>query len=315
MARFRNRTGKGRERGTFSIFDHLSKDGKAKPAELPHSADWIAVWQEPSMSCIIAGIESNACKPEMVYETQTLVDKMKIGKIKGVIQQIPIFASIAHHVRNKWFKPMNAFPGSKSYWIHRYRAGGTSGQGSRGKFAAFKAEIINEFVLRNRIQTVIEYGCGDGSQLMLSKYPSYTGFDVSPEAISTCRKLFSNDETKTFKMMDDYRDETAELTLSLDVIYHLTEEDVFIDHMHRLFDSSARYVIIHSYDDEENQEGTEAHVKHRKFSKWVGAMKPEWRLIRHVPNRYSFSDGADTGLFPDFFIYEKKPAPAGRMVG
>ena len=38
------------------------------------------------------------------------------------------------------------FPGSCRYWEDRYNAEGNSGVGSYGKFAAFKAEVINAFV-------------------------------------------------------------------------------------------------------------------------------------------------------------------------
>lgn len=136
------------------------------------------------------------------------------------------------------------FPGSAKYWEKRYVDGRNSGYGSYGYFAEFKAEIINSFVKDNNIQTVIEFGCGDGNQLRLSEYPNYTGFDVSATAIKLCRSLFKNDGTKRFFMMDEYHHHMAELVLSLDVIYHLIEDRVFEDYMQRLFEASSKYVII-----------------------------------------------------------------------
>lgn len=38
---------------------------------------------------------------------------------------------------------------------------------------------MNQFVAENKIQHVIEFGFGDGAQLMRAKYPQYTGLDVS----------------------------------------------------------------------------------------------------------------------------------------
>jgi|SRR5208282_2162844 len=90
------------------------------------------------------------------------------------------------------------FPGSAAYWDGRYRAGGTSGDGSYGRLAAFKAEIINEFVRRHNIGSVIEFGCGDGSQLSLMHYPKYVGLDVSAEAVRMCASRFAKDESKSF---------------------------------------------------------------------------------------------------------------------
>lgn len=83
------------------------------------------------------------------------------------------------------------FQNSAQYWQDRYKLGGTSGAGSYGRLAQFKADFLNNFVRENAIQTVVEYGCGDGAQLSLAQYPSYTGFDVSSLAVENCRRRFS----------------------------------------------------------------------------------------------------------------------------
>jgi hypothetical protein len=225
--------------------------------------------------------------------------------MKQIIKHIPIVGPITRRIYYKWIKPPKPFSDSHSYWVDRYEFGGNSGDGSYNELAEFKAEILNEFVMQNKIKTVIEYGCGDGNQLKLAEYPSYIGFDISPKAVSLCRALFMNDDTKTFKLMEDYSDETAELTLSLDVIYHLIEDRAFEDYMLMLLNSSKRFVIIYSSDTEENPESQAPHVKHRNFSNWIKDRKPEWQLIRHIPNRYPFYGDTKTGSFADFFIYKK----------
>lgn len=78
------------------------------------------------------------------------------------------------------------FTNSKSYWESRYQKGGNSGFGSYGRLAKFKAEVLNDFVAKNSIQSVMEFGCGDGNQLKLAVYPKYIGLDVSPKAIKRC---------------------------------------------------------------------------------------------------------------------------------
>ena len=158
------------------------------------------------------------------------------------------------------------FPGSEDYWIQRYNSGGNSGAGSYNKLAEFKAEIINEFIKNNNIETIIEYGCGDGNQLKLAEYPSYIGFEISPKAIKLCQDIFEHDKTKSFRLMTEYKGETAQLTLSLDVIYHLVEDDIYYSYIERLFNSSKRFVIIYSSD---YDEGKEYHEKRRQFTKWV----------------------------------------------
>jgi hypothetical protein len=225
--------------------------------------------------------------------------------MKNVIRKIPVLRSIARSIYLTFIAPFKPFPGSENYWKQRYESGGTSGAGSYHRFAEFKAEILNDFVEEKQIRTVIEYGCGDGNQLELSRYPSYIGLDVSLEAISRCRKLFSSDDTKTFKLMAEYVNETAELTLSLDVIYHLIEDDVFFTYMRRLFDSSTSFVIIYSSNINKKARFQVAHMKHRRFSEWIEQNRPEWTLVQLIPNRYPHSSGKQKGSRADFYIYEK----------
>ena len=183
-------------------------------------------------------------------------------------------------------------------------SGGTSGAGSYNKFAKFKAQVLNGFVTDKQIRTIIEYGCGDGNQLRLSEYPSYIGFDVSSEAVSQCKKIFYGDETKIFKLMDAYVNETAQLTLSLDVIYHLVEEDVFSAYMSRLFESSENFVIIYSSNTDKQEKFQAVHVRHRKFSKWI-EQKNDWKLIQCIPNRYPYTGNDQDGSFSNFYVYQK----------
>ena len=119
------------------------------------------------------------------------------------------------------------FSGSAHYWDARYASGGTSGSGWYNRLAVFKAEVLNDFVVAQDVRSVIEWGCGDGNQLLLARYPEYLGIDVSPVAIETCRRLFAADTSERFALAGDYDGPVADVALSLDVIYHLVEDDVF----------------------------------------------------------------------------------------
>lgn len=171
--------------------------------------------------------------------------------------------------------------------------------------AEFKADIINNFVAQNNVKTVMEYGCGDGNQLSLARYESYLGFDVSNRVLNLCRERFRDDSSKTFQSMDAYADERAELTMSLDVIYHLVEDDAYGDYMHRLFDSADRFVIVYASNTDQNPEPRPEHVKHRAFSQWVSVNQPEWALLEKIPNRYPYKGDSKKGSFADFYIYNK----------
>src|SRR5438874_1182973 len=122
------------------------------------------------------------------------------------------------------------FPGSASYWEQRYRSGGDSGAGSYGRLADFKAEILNRFVASHGVESVIEFGCGDGNQLSLARYPNYIGLDVSASAIQMCKKRFVEDSSKSFFLYhpDCFVDRqgifASDLSMSIDVIYHLVED-------------------------------------------------------------------------------------------
>ncbi len=196
------------------------------------------------------------------------------------------------------------FPGTKNYWEKRYATGDNSGLGSYGDMAQFKADVINDFVAEQSIQSVIELGCGDGNQLKLAKYPSYIGFDISPTAIALCRKLFPNDPAIRFALLDDYNGEKADLTLSLDVVYHLVEDEVFEDHMKMLFDAAKRFVIIYSINSDTFEEKA-SHIRVRKFSNWIDQNRTDWTLLKFIPNKYPYNIKDGTGSFADFYIYKK----------
>jgi hypothetical protein len=70
-------------------------------------------------------------------------------------------------------KPVLHFKNSAQYWEDRYVNGMTSGSGSYGRLAEFKAEFLNEFVADHKISSIVEFGCGDGAQLALAAYPKY----------------------------------------------------------------------------------------------------------------------------------------------
>lgn len=197
------------------------------------------------------------------------------------------------------------FTTSLAYWQERYEQGKDSGVGSQGKFAQFKAAVVNSFVQNHEIASVIEFGCGEGSQLKWGQYPEYLGLEVSRRALDACRALFKDDTSKRFKLMSEYRGETAELALSLDVLYHLIEDEVYEQYMQRLFSAAEKYVIIYSSNRSDSDPGQHAHVRHRAFTGWVEQNRPDWTLTRRLPNRYEYKGDITQGSFSDFYIYAK----------
>lgn len=197
-----------------------------------------------------------------------------------------------------------SFKTSATYWEDRYRSGGTSGCGSYRRLAEFKARVLNDFVAENDIRSIIEFGSGDGAQLELARYPAYIGVDISTAAIEMTRKKFDGDSTKRFFHASEVPEGTqAELGLSLDVVYHLVEDEVFDAYMKQLFDAAQRYVIVYASNEDKPQ--VVPHVRHRAFTRWVESNRPDFALARTIPNQYPYdpSDPENTS-FADFYVFE-----------
>lgn len=201
---------------------------------------------------------------------------------------------------------------SGGYWESRYQAGGTSGSGSAGRLAEFKAGVINGFISTNSIQSVIDLGCGDGSQLALLALPEdYVGVDVSPSALARCAARFPDRRFVEPGALRTVR--PAELTLSLDVIYHLIEDAIFTAALRTLFAWATRFVVI--YASNLDADTPSPHVRHRRFTGHVAATEPEWRLLAHLPNPCPFDPARpDATSFADFFIYGRLDAACSIVV-
>ena len=219
--------------------------------------------------------------------------------LKAAVRNAPVLGPALVQLRG------DRFDGSSRYWDRRYAAGGNSGAGSYNRLAEFKADFLNRFVDEHGVGSVIEFGCGDGAQLRLASYPSYVGVDVSQTAVELCRGIFADDRSKTFWRSDELPPGAeADLALSLDVIYHLVEDPVFDGYMAQLFRSAGRFVIVYSSDMDATWPAK--HVRHRRFTDWIGRNQPRWRARSTVKNAYPY-DPADPEhtSFADFHVFER----------
>jgi SAM-dependent methyltransferase len=175
---------------------------------------------------------------------------------------------------------------SRDYWEARYRAGKTSGSGSRGRLAKYKASEINRIVADHQITSVLDFGCGDGFQIGLLDVPHYTGLDVSPAALELCRAQFADRAGWRFLPVADRSTWAGryDMAMSLDVIFHLVETEVFEAYMHDLFAHTDRLVLIYSSDVDHDAPGR--HVLHRNVSRWTSQNLPHWHQTRSIPNPF-----------------------------
>ena len=204
-----------------------------------------------------------------------------------------------------------------SYWEDRYAQGKDSGSGSYDRLALFKANFLNEFIAENNIYSVTELGCGDGAQLGLNEYPKYIGLDISQTSIEKCKKIFQGDTSKTFfyYQPDNFHPDqyVSDISISLDVIYHLSDDHIYEEYLTHLFSLGRYYVIIYSNSEEFYSHGVNErseYVRFRNFLKDITQRFPSWKLVDAVPNRYPFNTTLNTSTsFADFYIFKKRPNP------
>jgi hypothetical protein len=198
---------------------------------------------------------------------------------------------------------------SKDYWEKRYKAAGNSGSGSYGHLAEFKAEVLNGLFEKYDLSGAIEFGCGDGNQLSMLKMKHYIGLDVSVTALERCISTYSQDKNKSF-FLYDYRAFAdnegtfkVDCSLSLDVLFHLVEEKVYLSYLKHLFGSAKKAVIIYAANVDIEQKTK--HELFRQFTRDVEKHITGWKLADTIKNKYpskSYED--EEGSLSDFFVYQ-----------
>ena len=127
--------------------------------------------------------------------------------------------------------------------------------------------------------------------------------------MAICKEKFADDRSKFFLydlncFNDTAKRFKADLALSLDVVCHLVEGDIYITYLKHLFGSGVKYVIVYTSDKDESGKIYERHVRHRKFTTDVEKIFPSWKLVEKIKNKYSVEKGSDQTSFSDFFIFK-----------
>lgn len=199
---------------------------------------------------------------------------------------------------------------STAYWQNRYEAGHNSGTGSYGRLADYKADYINSLVAREKIASVIEFGSGDGNQASLFDFSPYLGVDVSELVVDQCRERFASRPGWHFEpYRAGGRHGKFDLSMSLDVLFHLVEDKVYLDYLDDLFGHSNRFVLIFSSDMDER---TAEHVRHRKFTPDIAARFPAWELVDNPVHPHASNPNEDWRVTTParFHLYRRRTGPA-----
>jgi len=223
-----------------------------------------------------------------------LVQREFMNKIRAVIAQIKRIIFGPRKIK---------FTTYKKYWEERYAVGGTSGSGSYGLLAEFKIEVINKYIKDHKISSIIDFGCGDGNQLKGMNYKKYLGLDVSKTAIELCSKKFKNDKTKQFLVYDPKTFDIKtlpkpDLVVSLDVLYHIIDEEALRKTLQDMFSCSAKYIILYTTVYELDQK-VGPHIKYRDIMPYLDKFS-DYEIDKIVPQKYKHLSLAD------FIILKKK---------
>jgi hypothetical protein len=117
---------------------------------------------------------------------------------------------------------------------------------------------------------------------------------VSEQSVSLCRARSASDSSKSFALYRPDIAVRAELSPSLEVIFHLVEDDVFESYMNDLFQAAERFVAICTTDNE--RPSSFPFMRHRRYSAWVADNFPQWTLFQQVDAQFGV---------PQFAIYHR----------
>lgn len=163
-----------------------------------------------------------------------------------------------------------------------------------GEAAQEKADFVNRIIEEFRPRTIIDWGCGDGEvikrlHLNISKY---YGVEISPFMVLKLSKKFNRDFCR-FSSPKKARNLKwrGELSMSLDVMFHLVNPIEYREYLANLFGTSDQLVLIKSPDETRN--GMNRHVLYRKWTPDVAKLFPSWKLVRNVEDWYLYERNHD----------------------
>lgn len=169
--------------------------------------------------------------------------------------------------------------------------------------ANFKAYEINKLIKEHDLSTCIEFGCGDGNQLQYFQVEDYLGLDVSKTAVNMCKKKYALDTSKKFKLVKEYSGEKAELVLSLEVLFHIVEHNLWEKYIFQLFDAATNFVVIFSANIDSGDYAE--HIKVRKFTDFINKNISDFTLYKKIESPLHL---VKDSVKSDFYIYKHKDA-------
>lgn len=193
---------------------------------------------------------------------------------------------------------------SLNYWNTRYLEGGNSGAGSTGRLNSFKAEYLESVIQKYQIQSILDFGCGQGAILDFIKIDEFLGYDISSSVVEALKDKYRFDSKKTFtNALSELS--PKDLVLSFDVIFHLVENSEYEEYIWQIFEFAKEFVLIYSSNSDRTdpEYATAPHVRHRIFLQDVPR---NFQLIEMQKGKYPYDgDSPNTTSWSDFYLFKR----------
>lgn len=188
-----------------------------------------------------------------------------------------------------------------NYWENRYRQGGNSGKGSRGKHREWKWSILNKYI--PNIDNVIDVGCGDIAFMEGRDIKNYTGIDISQTMVDRNIKLkpewnfiLSSADVKINGLNGD-------VAFCHDMLFHIMDDDVYDKILLNLIDYSNEYISIFTWHKNPLRKWFrsiehDSYEAYRDFTKYIS-------LFENVGFELIANCKSETDKFGSMYIFRK----------
>lgn len=131
----------------------------------------------------------------------------------------------------------------EAMWGKDEKGNGTSGYGSTVEFNKNYIQFVRDFIIKNKVKTVVDIGCGDwqfSDQIYNDLDVKYEGYDCVKHLIDEHKKIFSGKNNYHFyhingdNIINSIHTNNPDLIILKDVIQHWTNENIlrFFDSIH-----------------------------------------------------------------------------------
>jgi 2-polyprenyl-3-methyl-5-hydroxy-6-metoxy-1,4-benzoquinol methylase len=146
------------------------------------------------------------------------------------------------HARKKFVEGLTH---ARGYWDRRYKQGGTSGSGSKGKEREWRWNVIQEYI--QNINEVVDVGCGDLSFWEGKTCDDYTGIDIS-EKIIIKNRMKRPDWDFIIASADEFIEGLMkECVFCIGVLFHVMDDEIYKHIIINLCKYSKKYIVVYSW--------------------------------------------------------------------